>query len=70
MLYYNSSMLKLKILLPVCIIIFSAIVLLYRLSDLMPFIGDQGWFYLSARNMLVHGNIPLVGIALLRNIFD
>jgi len=36
----------------------------------MPFIGDQGWFYLSARNMLVHGNIPLVGIALLRNIFD
>lgn len=28
----------------------------------MPFIGDQGWFYLSARDMLLFGNIPLVGI--------
>lgn len=36
---------------------------LYRLPQLMPFIGDQGWFYLSARDMLTTGNIPLVGIA-------
>lgn len=28
----------------------------------MPFIGDHGWFYLSARDMLVTGKIPLVGI--------
>lgn len=28
----------------------------------MPFIGDQGWFYLSARDLLIHGQIPLVGI--------
>lgn len=26
------------------------------------FIGDQAWFYLSARDMLLSGNIPLVGI--------
>ena len=35
---------------------------LYRLEDLMLFIGDQGWFYLQARDMLFTGNIPLVGI--------
>jgi 4-amino-4-deoxy-L-arabinose transferase-like glycosyltransferase len=29
----------------------------------MAFIGDQGWFYLSARDMLLTGQIPLVGIA-------
>lgn len=28
----------------------------------MPFIGDQGWFYLSARDLLMEGKIPLVGI--------
>jgi 4-amino-4-deoxy-L-arabinose transferase-like glycosyltransferase len=33
------------------------------LGNGMPFIGDQGWFYLSARDLLVHGQIPLVGIA-------
>ncbi len=35
---------------------------LYNLSNGMVFIGDQGWFYLSARNLLIYGNIPLVGI--------
>ena len=34
----------------------------FKLSYLMPFIGDQGWFYLSARDMLLTGKIPLVGI--------
>ncbi len=36
-----------------------------RVNDLsqgMVFIGDQGWFYLSARDLLTEGNIPLVGI--------
>ena len=33
-----------------------------RLGELMPLIGDQGWFYLSARDMILTGNIPLVGI--------
>ncbi len=35
---------------------------LYNLQNGMPFIGDQGWFYLSARDMLIYGKIPLVGI--------
>jgi GT2 family glycosyltransferase len=35
----------------------------YRLNDLMTFIGDQGWYYLSARDMILSGKIPLVGIA-------
>ncbi|MBP9797966.1 glycosyltransferase family 39 protein [Candidatus Woesebacteria bacterium] len=44
------------------IIILSLCIRLYKLPDLMPFIGDQAWFYLSARNALDSGNIPLVGI--------
>lgn len=28
----------------------------------IPFIGDQAWFYLSARNMVLDGKIPLLGI--------
>lgn len=34
----------------------------YNISDGMRFIGDQGWFYISARDILINGNIPLVGI--------
>lgn len=34
----------------------------YNIGELMPFIGDQGWFYLSARDMVLNGQIPLVGI--------
>lgn len=33
----------------------------FRLSELMSFIADQGFFYLSARDMLVNHTIPLVG---------
>lgn len=36
---------------------------LYRISEFMTFIGDQGWFYLSARDLILFGKIPLVGIA-------
>lgn len=28
----------------------------------MVFIGDQGWYYMSARDMILTGQIPLVGI--------
>lgn len=35
---------------------------IYNLSQSMVFIGDQGWFYLSARDLLIQGKIPLVGI--------
>lgn len=34
----------------------------FRLNQTMSFIGDQGWFYLSARDMVLTGKIPLVGI--------
>lgn len=52
-----------KISLSVLLILLLAIFLrLYNLGNGMPFIGDQGWFYLSARDLLVHGQIPLVGI--------
>ena len=34
----------------------------FRLSELMPFIGDQAWFYISARDLIVERTIPLVGI--------
>lgn len=44
------------------ILAISAFLNLHRLPELMSFIGDQGWFYLSARDMLMTGNIPLVGI--------
>lgn len=44
-------------------LVLGAFLRLYNLSELMTFIGDQGWFYLSARDMLLAGKIPLVGIA-------
>ncbi|HVZ67718.1 MAG TPA: glycosyltransferase [Patescibacteria group bacterium] len=48
------------------LILFSTIVLgtFLRLDrpGLAIFIQDQGWFYLSARNMILTGTIPLVGI--------
>jgi len=34
-----------------------------NIDKTMQFIGDQGWFYLSARDILTKGVIPLVGIA-------
>lgn len=40
----------------------ASFLLLYRLSDLMNFFGDAGWFYLSARDMLLGKGIPLVSI--------
>lgn len=44
-------------------IILGAFLRVYRIGELMPFIGDQGWFYLSARDMVINGEISLVGIA-------
>lgn len=45
------------------ILCISSFLSLFRIRELMVFIGDQGWFYLSARDMLTTGQIPLVGIA-------
>lgn len=36
--------------------------LFFKLNILMQFIGDQAWFYISARNMLLYHTIPYVGI--------
>lgn len=44
------------------ILLISLFLSTYRLRETMPFIGDQGWFFLSARDMLLTGKIPLVGI--------
>lgn len=35
----------------------------YNLDKQMIFIGDQGWFYLSARDIFYKHSLPLVGIA-------
>lgn len=35
---------------------------LYRLDSSMQFIGDQGWFYISARDAILNKELPLVGI--------
>jgi hypothetical protein len=35
----------------------------WNLGNLMRFIGDFGWYYLSAKDLLVSGRFPLVGIA-------
>lgn len=40
----------------------SAFLNTYKLQELMNFLGDYAWFYLSARDMLLTGTIPLVGI--------
>lgn len=44
------------------IIILDVILRSIFLPERMTFIGDQGWFYLSARDMIIGGKIPLVGI--------
>lgn len=38
------------------------LILLYKLTSLMTFIGDQAWFYLSAKDLLLGQSFPLVGI--------
>lgn len=45
------------------IIVISAFLGFFKIKELMTFIGDQGWFYTSARDIFISGQIPLVGIA-------
>lgn len=47
----------------VLIFILAAILRLWRLPELMPFIGDFGHDYLAAKDLLTAGKIPLLGIA-------
>jgi len=44
------------------ILCLGAFLSLNRISELMPFIGDQAWFYLSARDLALGQSFPLVGI--------
>jgi len=44
------------------ILILGSFLRLFRLNDLMVLIGDFGWFYLSARNLILTHTIPFVGI--------
>lgn len=57
--FLRINKLSLLILFTFCLALFLRI---YNLTNGMEFIGDQGWFYLSARDFLIHGKIPLVGI--------
>lgn len=45
------------------IFVLAAILRLWRLPELMPFIGDFGHDYLAAKDLLTAGKIPLLGIA-------
>lgn len=45
------------------IIVLGFFLRIFNLQQGMVFIGDQGWFYLSARDVFLYGKIPLVGIA-------
>lgn len=53
---------SISILFKALLLILSLFLLLYQLPTLMTFIGDQAWFYLSARDMLMGKEVPLVGI--------
>lgn len=49
-------------LLIIVILCISSFVLFYNLEHLMSLNGEQGWYYLAARDMLMKGEIPLVGV--------
>ncbi|MBI3985149.1 MAG: glycosyltransferase [Candidatus Levybacteria bacterium] len=44
------------------ILLSALLIRVYNLDNLAPFIGDQGWFFVSAKDFLTTGNVPLVGI--------
>ncbi len=44
------------------VVILGAALRFYRLPSLMPFIGDQAWFYLAARDAFLGRGLPLMGI--------
>ena len=47
----------------ICIFLLALFLRVFQLESQMMFIGDFAWFYLSARDLLLTHNIPLVGIA-------
>lgn len=51
-----------KIILLFLVILAAFILRAFELQKGMILIGDQGWYFLSARDMILSGEIPLVGI--------
>jgi len=43
-------------------VILGTVLRFYRLPSLMPFIGDQAWFYLAARDAFLGRSLPILGI--------
>lgn len=43
------------------VILLALFLRIYKLKDYLSFIGDQGWFYVSAKE-IAQGSIPLIGI--------
>lgn len=56
----KKSVIKLLFILGILLV--ASFLRLHKISEYSPFIGDQAWFYISARDMLVSGQIPLLGI--------
>jgi GT2 family glycosyltransferase len=46
-----------------CILLVGLFLRSFNIYNSMSFIGDQAWFYLSARDIVLTNQIPLVGIA-------
>jgi GT2 family glycosyltransferase len=67
LLYLSLKLNNLLVLIKKNLFLFSTLVLaswlrFFRLTDWMIFIGDQGHDYLSARDLILSGKLPLVGI--------
>lgn len=56
------NLLHSKIVLQISVFTLLFIFYTFNLASQMVFIGDQGWFYLSARDLLLGKDFPLVGI--------
>lgn len=51
-----------KNILIISILVLALFLRIHKLDELMMFIGDFAWFYISARDMILTGDIPLLGI--------
>src|SRR3989344_2569618 len=63
---FNKTIKKIKLdnykILFLLILSVGAFLRFYELSEIMTFISDIGWFYISARDLIINHEIPLVGI--------
>ncbi len=56
------NLLKKEFIILFLILLLGGFLRFYALNDQMHMISDQGWFFLSAKELLVDGKVPLVGI--------